>query len=65
MKFKKHQVETLKRKGLWEGFLDRLKKDKKNINENIMCVLTEGPGAMFLEQITPEEMNGYIWEYYS
>lgn len=31
MKFKKHQVETLKRKGLWEGFLDRLKKDIKRL----------------------------------
>mgnify|MGYP005990616795 CR=1 FL=1 len=48
-----------------DKFIDKLKKDKKNINENIMCVLTEGPGAMFLEQITPEEMNGYIWDYYS
>ena len=30
MKFKKHQVETLKRK-LWRNFLDRLKKDIKRL----------------------------------
>ena len=45
-------------------FIEILKKDKKNINENIMCVLTKGVGDMFLEEITLSEMNVYLKEYF-
>ena len=44
-------------------FIEILKKDKKNINENIMCVLTKGTGDMFLEEIALSEMNVYLKEY--
>jgi len=40
-----------------------LKKDKKNISSNIMCVLTKGIGNMFLEEIDIDSMTGYLTEY--
>ena len=46
-----------------DAFISRLKKDKKNINENIMCVLSEGVGAMFLEEVSPEDMKEYLIKY--
>mgnify|MGYP001382240788 FL=1 len=45
-------------------FIEILKKDKKNINSNIMCVLTKGIGNMFLEEITPSDMKTYLGEYF-
>ena len=45
-------------------FIKILKKDKKNINENIMCVLTKGVGNMFLEEIKLSDMNTYLQEYF-
>jgi len=57
----------------WEGiefpsidikkFIEVLKKDKKNINSNIMCVLTKGIGNMFLEEIDGDAMFGYLTNY--
>ena len=45
-------------------FIEILKKDKKNINSNVMCVLTKGVGNMFLEEITPSDMKTYLGEYF-
>ena len=45
-------------------FIETLKKDKKNINENIMCVLTKGMGNMFLEEIKLSDMDTYLQEYF-
>ena len=44
-------------------FIEVLKKDKKNINSNIMCVLTKGIGNMFLEEIDIDSMSGYLTNY--
>ena len=46
-----------------EKFIEILKKDKKNINSNIMCVLTRGVGNMFLEEIDVDSMFGYLTSY--
>ena len=44
-------------------FVEALKKDKKNISSDIMCVLTKGVGNMFLEEIDIDSMVGYLTEY--
>ena len=46
-----------------DDYVDILKKDKKNINENINCVLTKGPGNMFLEQINPSLIRKHLINY--
>jgi len=40
-----------------------LKKDKKNISNRLNCVLTKGPGNMFLEEVEYSEIESYLTEY--
>ena len=40
-----------------------LKKDKKNISNKLNCVLTKGPGNMFLEEVEYSIIQTYLKEY--
>ena len=40
-----------------------LKKDKKNISNKLNCVLTNGPGDMFLEEVEYSDIQTYLKEY--
>jgi len=40
-----------------------LKKDKKNISNKLNCVLTNGPGDMFLEEVEYSNIQTYLKEY--
>ena len=40
-----------------------LKKDKKNISNKLNCVLTKGPGDMFLEEVEYPIIQTYLKEY--
>jgi 3-dehydroquinate synthetase len=40
-----------------------LKKDKKNINSNLKCVLTKGIGNMFLDELSYLDVKKYLTLY--
>ena len=46
-----------------EQLIIALKKDKKNISNKLNCVLTKGPGNMFLEEVEYSEIESYLTEY--
>ena len=46
-----------------EQLIIALKKDKKNISNKLNCVLTKGPGNMFLEEVEYSEIESYLMEY--
>ena len=47
-------------------YLNFLKKDKKNINNNLRCILTKGPGKMFIYEIKfDENLISYLKEYFN
>ena len=46
-----------------EQLIIALKKDKKNISNKSNCVLTKGPGNMFLEEVEYSEIESYLTEY--
>lgn len=46
-----------------DKFIEALKKDKKNISNKLNCVLTKGPGNMFLEEVGYEYITQYLKEY--
>ena len=47
-------------------YLSFLKKDKKNINNNLRCILTKGPGKMFIHEIKFDEaLISYLKEYFN
>ena len=46
-----------------EQLIIALKKDKKNISNKLNCVLTKGPGNMFLEEAEYSEIESYLTEY--
>ena len=45
---------------LANDMLPFLKKDKKNISDKLNCVLTKGPGDMFLYEIEYNDVVTYI-----
>jgi 3-dehydroquinate synthase len=46
-----------------EQLIIALKKDKKNISNKLNCVLTKGPGDMFLEEVEYSDIQTYLKEY--
>lgn len=46
-----------------EQLIIALKKDKKNISNKLNCVLTKGPGNMFLEEVEYNKIESYLKEY--
>ena len=46
-----------------EQLIIALKKDKKNISNKLNCVLTKGPGNMFLEEVEYNKIKSYLKEY--
>ena len=46
-----------------EQLIISLKKDKKNISNKLNCVLTKGPGNMFLEEVEYNKIKSYLKEY--
>lgn len=47
-----------------EQLIIALKKDKKNISNKLNCVLTKGPGNMFLEEVEYSDIKKYIVEWF-
>ena len=45
---------------LANDMLPFLKKDKKNISDKLNCVLTKGPGDMFLYEVEYNDVITYI-----
>ena len=46
-----------------ESMIKALKKDKKNINSNLKCVLTKGIGNMFLDELSYLDVKKYLTLY--
>ncbi len=47
-------------------YLSFLMKDKKNVNNNLRCILTKGPGKMFIHEIKfDENLISYLNEYFN
>ena len=50
---------------MMESFLMALSRDKKNIGENLGCILTKGPGSMFkVQHHLDERLQGVIVDYF-
>ena len=45
-------------------YLDQLRKDKKNTNNNLKCILTRGVGKMFIKELKfNENLTKMLLEY--
>lgn len=50
---------------MMENFFKALSRDKKNIGENLGCILTKGPGAMFkVQHPLDKRLQGVIVDYF-
>ena len=46
-----------------DNIIKALKKDKKNTNSNLTCVLTKGMGNMFLDELDYLTTKNYLKQY--